>query len=396
MKGIELDSNNSVKKYRSKVFFFDDLIIKKEEETNNIYLGRTRIDKYVIIPEIGENIISLLLEGHTIEEVFYKMNSKHQDIEPSDIVDFIMELSDLNFIKKAFDKEYETIIDKSDYGINIIMNNNILSKLIFNKFCGILFVIIILVTLIFQLFINKYSILPSYKEYFWSESLLLVVLITPVFDIITGLAHEFFHFLASNLFEETSAKFSLSHRLLNLVYQTRIKNIWLVPKNNRYLIYCAGMMIDILIICIFMWCTFIFNHDSTIFKFSRFAILYLEFGVIFQFKFYMKTDVYYFLSDFFNKPNLFDDSLMLVKKRFLLIDKSDSVDYITVLFGVFILCGSIIDVFITLNYIVPSIKYYLYNLFNGNFNVGSIISLVFFVVYYSIIGYSIMKEKMSI
>lgn len=39
----------------------------------------------------------------------------------------------MHLIKNAFDKEYESIQNTSDYGFSFAMKNNTLSRLIFNK-----------------------------------------------------------------------------------------------------------------------------------------------------------------------------------------------------------------------------------------------------------------------
>lgn len=152
-----------------------------------------------------------------------------------------------------------------------------------------------MLTFFIGLFLFRYKFMPSYFEYFWHDSLIVVLLISPIFDFITGITHEFFHFLASSKFTYTSSYFSIGRRLLNVVYQTRINNIWLIPRKSRYLIYFSGIILDLFIICMFIWITFYVKYNSIIYRFSRFAILYLEFGIIFQFKFYMKTDIYFLL-----------------------------------------------------------------------------------------------------
>lgn len=392
MNEFTINNNPQIIINSSKILFFDDMVVKKDDRTGNIYLGRTTIDKYVIIPEIGENIINLLKNGYTVNKVFLCLRNKYNDLEENDILDFINELIETNFIKNAFDKEYESIQNTSDYGFSFAMKNNTLSRLIFNKYSGFVFIMFSIFTIIVHLFFMDFSILPSYKEYFWNDSLLLVVLVTPIFDIITGFLHEFFHFLASNLFSETSTKFSISHRLLNVVYQTRIKNIWLVPQKYRLLIYLAGLFFDIVLICFFMWGTFLFDRSSIIFKFARFAVLYLEFGIIFQFKFYMKTDVYYFISDVFNRPDLFNDSINAIK-GFFIRDKLTCGDRITRVFSLFIICGSFIDIFTTVKYLIPSVRYYLDSIICGTLKIDNFVSIIFLIVYYSILCYSIIRQR---
>lgn len=133
MNEFTINNNPQIIINSSKILFFDDMVVKKDDRTGNIYLGRTTIDKYVIIPEIGENIINLLKNGYTVNKVFLCLRNKYNDLEENDILDFINELIEMNFIKNAFDKEYESIQNTSDYGFSFAMKNNTLSRLIFNK-----------------------------------------------------------------------------------------------------------------------------------------------------------------------------------------------------------------------------------------------------------------------
>ncbi len=70
MNEFTINNNPQIIINSSKILFFDDMVVKKDDRTGNIYLGRTTIDKYVIIPEIGENIINLLKNGYTVNKVF--------------------------------------------------------------------------------------------------------------------------------------------------------------------------------------------------------------------------------------------------------------------------------------------------------------------------------------
>lgn len=71
MNEFTINNNPRIIINSSKILFFDDMVVKKYDRTGNIYLGRTTIDKYVIIPEIWENIINLLKMDIQLIKYFY-------------------------------------------------------------------------------------------------------------------------------------------------------------------------------------------------------------------------------------------------------------------------------------------------------------------------------------
>lgn len=130
-------------------------------------------------------------------------------------------------------------------------------------------------------------------------------------------AHEFAH-LAAATFLGVQASFALSHRLFFAVAQTDLTDLWLVDRNKRYLAYAAGMANDVLLACAAV--TVLWLHDRHVLAFSaslygtlRLAILVWGFGVLWQFNFYLRTDVYYVIANATGCRNLSYDATAYLK-----------------------------------------------------------------------------------
>jgi hypothetical protein len=146
--------------------------------------------------------------------------------------------------------------------------------------------------------------------------LLNLVLVWGV-SMIAMAAHELAHLVAAT-FLGVRASFALSNRLFFAVAQTDLTDLWLVDRRSRYLAYAAGMMNDVLVACSAV--TALWLHDQHLLPLSgllyrtlRLAVLVLTCGVLWQFNFYMRTDVYYVIANLTGCRNLSGDAASFLK-----------------------------------------------------------------------------------
>lgn len=149
---------------------------------------------------------------------------------------------------------------------------------------------------------------------------------------------------------------SLGRRLTHLVFQTKIENIWVIPRKKRYIIYLSGMLFDLFLISIFTYVAYFqVGEQNLIYHLSRFLILLLIMGMIFEFRFYMKTDLYYVISDLLKYPTLFEESLEIVKSMLTFSRIKGNYLKKVWVYSLFMFLGSIIDIWITIKYFIPSV-----------------------------------------
>lgn len=376
--------------------FFEDLVvIEEDEDSEEVFVGRTSMDEYIYVPKIAGEIVNYIKQGLGIRQIEDILINKDMDVE---LKEFIVDLISLNYINKVNYIEIESWHTPDIKGITFKSINQKSIKWIFNKYTGmLLFIMVIIATIIQVRYING-TIVPTYDEMFWHSSLLLVVICTPIFDVITGFIHEFFHFLAIRAYSDNLGYLSLGRRLTYLVYQTRLKNIWTIPRKKRAVVYLAGIFVDLFIISIFIFIGFVAQgRFLLLYRFSRFAMVYLLFGIIFQFKFYMKTDLYYLISDFFKMPTLYEDAVELIKQKTKI--SFNGVHRNVIIYSVFMLLGSCIDIVITILYFIPSIKYMAITLISSvkQGNVITItansLSVLYMVIELGLVMWFFIKEK---
>lgn len=109
-----------------------------------------------------------------------------------------------------------------------------------------------------------------------------------------------------------------------LVALTSIHGMYLVEKKNRLLIYSAGMIVDLTIASIGIVSLWLVDKqiillDPLLYKFIQQIVLLEWLGILWQFFFFMKTDIYYIFSDIINYNDILDDTIKLIKNYLLKI-----------------------------------------------------------------------------
>jgi len=116
----------------------------------------------------------------------------------------------------------------------------------------------------------------------------------------------------------------LGVRAYFLVALTSIHGMYLVEKKNRLLIYSAGMIVDLTIASIGIVSLWLVDKqiillDPLLYKFIQQIVLLEWLGILWQFFFFMKTDIYYIFSDIINYNDILDDTIKLIKNYLLKI-----------------------------------------------------------------------------
>jgi hypothetical protein len=131
------------------------------------------------------------------------------------------------------------------------------------------------------------------------------------------LKHEWFHYLAA-LSLGVPAQIKIGSRYIFIVLETQSDAINLIEKGKRYRFYLAGMLGDLLIIVILLHINNLLalldiKIDT---RLINLCILQTVAGIIFQFDIFFKTDLYFVLTDYFGKDNLYTNSGILLKSWF--------------------------------------------------------------------------------
>ena len=354
---------------------FNNFNVIKENE-NNFFLVFNN-ESYVINKDL-ESVIELFKKYKTIDNIL----KNNKNFEREFLIRAVNLLISIDCVSRVGNK----ILKYNDKKIKVGFLNKIINKKLANLFFSLPVKIILLILFITTafIFLSNSAYVPNYKDFFFSENYLVCVLVAFAYGWISAFKHEFAHFLAAKS-RGILSNLSVDTRLVFLVTQTSFNGVYKIKEEKRYRLYLSGIFADFLFLGIFLF--FIFLNDQSIIFFSENIYLILKsfiliefLAILWQFLFFMKTDLYYFIADYLDKENLLEDTKIYFKN--LLEKKKQKKDSILFMFGMFFGFGAIVTVARFGLYMIPiklkliySAFYYIFaNAILGDINLRTLLS----------------------
>lgn len=268
---------------------FDYLSVQKSG--SNTYLVSNGEDT-IEVPSVAVRVIRLFDGSHTIDQV-----NKIIDAEQGTHIDIQGFLETLRSAGICSDKHKQ--ISRSSQRIGILLNKICYNPMLVSFFFVLLIFSIVLVSTNFQYYF-------SYSYAFVSTSNTISIFVYLVISWVSVAEHEMTHYFSSEGYG-ASAHVRLGTRLQFLVAQATIDDPYKIDKKKRIKIYAIGMVTD-LYIAILSILGICFIHNTYLVSGLR-CLLYIKAtGVIWQFLFYMKTDVYFIFVTLIGEYNLMQDA----------------------------------------------------------------------------------------
>ncbi|MGD2247941.1 MAG: hypothetical protein PVF58_06010 [Candidatus Methanofastidiosia archaeon] len=295
------------------VVAFHDLY-KGEEEDELILVGRQDIGSYVSLPAGAVEVIDLLDSGHTVGKVKEILEKKYG--EEVEIEDFIEDMIDNEMVKSVDSFEIATTSQVQKDLFSWIKPQHV--SWLFSAPAWALYIGSAAACLVLFAVFPEYIPLP--RDFFWHPWYSVAVGLMFFLGWMLVAFHELAHLFAAKTVG-TEGYFSLSNRLIFIVAQTNLGNIWTIPRKDRYTVYFAGMAWDsvMVFICLLvllfkdqnMW-----NIPDLWYNFLKAIIFIKVWGIIWQFRFNMQTDIYYTVANYFKCRNLLGDAQANIKNFF--------------------------------------------------------------------------------
>lgn len=359
---------------------FNNFVITQEKNDNFFLVFNN--DNYIVNKDVID-VIELIKKYSTINNVL----KNNKDFEKDFLIKVINLLISVDCIKS---------VGK----INLKVKNEVIEKkqkrkILTDKFASIFFsmpmkiLLIILFILTSFIFLSNEKYIPTYKDYFFTENYLICILVLFVYGWFSASKHELAHFLAARS-RNILSKLSLDTRVVFLVTETTFNGIYKIKEGKRYRLYLAGIFADFLFFAFFI--ILLFLNDSQIIYFSETTYLLIKafvltefLAMLWQFLFFMKTDLYYCIADFFDKENLLQDTKKYYENA--LNKKNHKKDIILASFGIFFIFGTLITLIRFGLYIFPIKMELIYKAFYFIFLgiISDTISMHAFLYYISIL-----------
>ena len=322
-------------------------------------VGRKEIGSFISLPEVGVEAINLLKGSLTIEET--KMKLKEKFGEEVEVEEFVESLIEVGFVQKVDDQLIETEHEEIHAYFENLKQDQ--AQLLFSRPAYILYTIVIALGGII-LVVNP-QFLPTFSDFMFVDSYTAVLLTTFAVGWLFVFKHEFYHLAAAKSLG-LDAQFRISHRLYFVVAETDITSVWTVPREKRYRVYFAGILSDLVTISFFIIVLWIFRGSNHIaLRFLETMVLLQSISLVWQCLFFMQTDIYYIITNYFNCKNLFGDTVALLSNllnrvwhKFPYHDLSaipKGEMRIIRRYAVFFVIGNVVAIGFLLFYLVPSI-----------------------------------------
>ncbi|EFH83641.1 conserved hypothetical protein [Ktedonobacter racemifer DSM 44963] len=254
-------------------------------DSPDVVVGRKDIDSYAVFPEDGAALLQMLQSGVSPEEAAHWYFERYA--EPIDIEDFLQTLGDLQFIRNGRDKEVVPPSTRSSIWQSI-------GRATFSPLAWIIYSAILGYSL--YVMIRFPYLRPGYHNLFFSPYLVVLELGLFLGQFPGILVHELFHMLAGRRLGIPS-RLGIGRRLYIIVFETHLTGLWSVPRQARYLPFLAGMLADLLWFALLTTIASLTYTPAHPFSFPGAFCLALAFSTllrfIWQFYFYLQTDIYY-------------------------------------------------------------------------------------------------------
>lgn len=263
------------------------------EQGEDVVVGRVDTGSYAVLPPDGAELLRKLSDGLTVGEAAAWYEQTYG--EPVDMAEFVEGLTELGFVSDGTHAPEPAAAPRFQR----------LGIAIFSPPALVGYAMLAVTWLV--LLSRHADLRPHPGQVFFSNSLLLVQATIFLSQIpLLGL-HEGFHVLAGQRLGLRS-KLNVSNRYGYLVFETQSNGLLSVPRRKRYLPFLAGMLLDIVVVCLLtLTAEATRGADGSLSMLGN-ACLAVGFTVVlriaWQFQLYLQTDLYYVFSTLLNCHDL--------------------------------------------------------------------------------------------
>lgn len=295
-------------------------LFTRQPDGNEVVIGRSDTAVFLVLPSDAVELLDYLAVGKTVGQAQSLYHEKYGEVP--DMEDFLDLLERKGFVRPlaAGGSDQTAVAMKTTDLLRPVAPKPVryhfakfpqsLARRLFSRqvlvSCGVL------IGLALAAITVDPSIVPGWSAYFFSENFTLMSLILMMMGSVTVFLHEMAHLVAARAVG-VSSRLGISNRMWILVAETDITGIWGVPRNQRYLPLLAGPLLDAVSASAL---TLIFFAQSrgwvvlhpVVFQLGRAMLLTYLLRLLWQCYFFVRTDFYYVIANFFRCKSLMKDT----------------------------------------------------------------------------------------
>lgn len=247
-------------------------------EGDGVVVGCRETDSYAVLPPDGAALLQLLSQVSPQEAA--EWYAEHYG-EPVDVDDFLATVAELGFVADGH-------AARPAEGLR----GQRLGRLLFSPVSAVGAAALVVVAVLVVARDN--ALLPRTDHVFFSDYLLLIELTVAFGQIPLILVHELFHLLAARRVG-VPARIRVGQRMYFVVFETVMDGLVAVPRRQRYLPMLAGMLADLLLVCLLTVLAALSGGSGPVAG----VCLALAFSTLIRFALefllFLRTDVYYLI-----------------------------------------------------------------------------------------------------
>lgn len=301
-------------------YFVIPLSIQPDGE--NYLVGNADLEDYYQIPAQGLAILEMLQRGDSPAAIKARLAEEAGDSgDTVDVDDFVAMLREIGFLYPVADAGlHQARVDAEPADRRILFKVDArIARAIFSPvallfYLGVVGYAAVLAVADPALRIDPYAF---FIERNFAATLVLLLLLSSA----TVMLHELGHMLAAAR-HGISSRLGLGNRLWNIVAEADLSGVLALPKRKRYLPLMAGMMVDVLVIALLTLTIDSLRRTGMAGGETGFTVPLLQALILqivvtmtWQFNFFLKTDLYYVLSNYWSYPDLDSDARTYLRDR---------------------------------------------------------------------------------
>jgi putative peptide zinc metalloprotease protein len=285
----------------SKVMLHPLAIRPSDDDPTSWVVGRLAGGEFVELPAVGVDAIRLLDSGLSVAEVEQRLAS---DDERPDVAGLLDALADLSWVAAVDGQRLPDPIGPARVQFAWLRPHRLRWLFTVPTALGAAAAVLFATVTV----IMNPDLLPSYRDFFWTDYPGLASLVNTTMFVAVATVHELLHLAAARALG-LPARIGLGTRLSNLALQTDVSSAWAVPRRQRYRIYLVGMVWDGVVIAAALLVSAYADPAAVVRDLLAAFVLVIGLSLVLQSQVYMRTDVFFVLMDLLRCGNLFHDGL---------------------------------------------------------------------------------------
>lgn len=304
--------------------------VRQQESEEELLIGRVDTNNFIMLPKEAVEVLDDLAQGKSVGEAQALYAERYGEIP--DLADLLEQLESEGFVQPLHSDTVRFGQQSSVTAATASANPNQPRAVRFHftffpiRLAQVLFSPILLVC--YALFIGgaaaivvaQPSIVAGWRAMVVDQQMALFTLIIMLHGFVITFFHELGHAVAARS-RGVDVRFGIGRRLWVIVAETDMSGIWSIQRNLRFLPIFAGMIVDLLSAAIMVYLAFM--HQRQIINLSDFGYILVRafmwsylLNLLFQFYFFVRTDIYYVLSTWLRCSNLMGDTANYMINRF--------------------------------------------------------------------------------